>query len=350
MYLFGEEIAWWTPTPTTSATGSAKLEFFVVQDIFFSDTCQFADVVFPASPSLEKEGTFTSTERRIQRLYQVLEPLAGSRPDWRIIQDVANPLGANWNYRHPSEIDGEIASLTPLFAGVNYERLEGYKSLQWPVAADGTRSAAALHEKVRVPRRQGATVSRRHVHADGPCQRGVRPAPEQRPDARAFSRGQSDLSQPTASARKLPDTFVEVSPELAKERGIQSGTWVQLISRYGKVRVRALVTDRVTGKRTLHADELDREPRQSSHQQPHRRRDPHAGLQGDFRAHGRAARTSAKARCRASIRASAIPRRKRASRWSANGNGPIIEMPRGEPVRSRAKTELRRTLWPNRSY
>ncbi len=72
----------------------AKLEFFVVQDIFFSATCRYADVVLPASPSLEKEGTFTSTERRIQRLYQVLEPLAGSRPDWEIIQDMANRLGA----------------------------------------------------------------------------------------------------------------------------------------------------------------------------------------------------------------------------------------------------------------
>src|SRR5208337_1602748 len=109
----------------------SKLGFFVVQDIFFSNTCQFADVVLPASPSLEKEGTFTSTERRIQRLYQVFEPLQGSRPDWQIIQDVSNRLGAGWNYRHPSEIYSEIAALTPLFAGVNYERLEGYKSLQW---------------------------------------------------------------------------------------------------------------------------------------------------------------------------------------------------------------------------
>jgi formate dehydrogenase major subunit len=64
--------------------------------------------------------------------------LGESQPDWRIIQDVANHLGANWNYQHPSEIYQEIASLTPLFAGVTYERLEGYKSLHWPVAPDGT--------------------------------------------------------------------------------------------------------------------------------------------------------------------------------------------------------------------
>src|SRR6202522_3036588 len=137
MYLFGEEIALVDGNSNHVESALSKLDFFVVQDVFFSKTCQFANVIFPASPSLEKEGTFTSTERRIQRLYQVFEPLEESRPDWRIIQDLANHLGAKWNYQHPSEIYQEIASLTPLFAGVTYERLEGYKSLQWPVAADG---------------------------------------------------------------------------------------------------------------------------------------------------------------------------------------------------------------------
>src|SRR5437879_11501439 len=106
-----------------------KLDFFVVQEIFFSNTYQYADVVLPGAPSLEKEGTFTSTERRVQRLYEVLEPLAGCKPDWKIIQDVANRLGGDWRYQHPSEIMDEIAPLTPMFAGVNYKRLEGYKSL-----------------------------------------------------------------------------------------------------------------------------------------------------------------------------------------------------------------------------
>jgi formate dehydrogenase major subunit len=94
--------------------------------------------VSPAAPSLEKEGTFTNTERRIQRLYEVFEPLSGTMPDWKIIQEIANRVGADWNYQHPSEIMAEIASLTPLFAGVTHERLEGYKNLQWPVHPDGT--------------------------------------------------------------------------------------------------------------------------------------------------------------------------------------------------------------------
>jgi formate dehydrogenase major subunit len=126
IYLFGEEMSLVDSNANYVQEAFSKLEFFVVQDIFFSHTCGFADVVLPASPSLEKDGTFTSTERRIQRLYQVLEPLHGSRPDWKIVQDVANHLGANWNYTHPSEIMAEMASLTPLYAGVTYERLQGY--------------------------------------------------------------------------------------------------------------------------------------------------------------------------------------------------------------------------------
>src|SRR5262249_22435734 len=133
LYLLGEEIGIVDSNANYVDAALEKLGFFVVQDVFFGETCRYADVVLPAAPSLEKEGTFTSTERRIQRLYQVFEPLAGSRPDWRIVQDVANRLGAGWHYEHPSAIMREIAALTPMFTGVTYERLEGYRSLQWPV-------------------------------------------------------------------------------------------------------------------------------------------------------------------------------------------------------------------------
>ena len=247
MYLFGEEMSLVDSNANFVSDGLSKLDFFVVQDIFFSATCRFADVVLPASPSLEKEGTFTSTERRIQRLYQVFEPLEGSRPDWRIIQDIANRLGATWQYQHPSEIYREIASLTPLFAGVTYERLEGFKSLQWPVAADGTD--------------QPLLYTREFAFPDGKAR--LFPLsltePTDQPNAEFdlhLNNGrllehfhEGNMTYRSEGIReKTPDTFVEVSPELAEERGIQSGTWVQLTSRYGQLRVRALVTDRVQGK------------------------------------------------------------------------------------------------------
>jgi formate dehydrogenase major subunit len=246
IYLIGEEMAIVDSNANYVSAAFEKLEFFVVQDVFFSSTCRFADVVLPAAPSLEKEGTFTSTERRIQRLYQVFEPLEGSRPDWRIIQDVANRLGAAWRYEHPSEVMDEIASLTPIFAGVSYERLEGYRSLQWPVAADGTDEPRLYTQRFAFPDGKARLFPVSWI------------GPTDVPDA-AFdlhlNNGrllehfhEGNLTYRAAGIReKTPDTFVEVSPELAEERGLQSGTWVRLISRYGQVRVRALVTDRVQG-------------------------------------------------------------------------------------------------------
>lgn len=247
IYLGGEEMSIVDSNANYVGDAFSKLEFFVVQEVFFGATCKYADVVLPAAPSLEKEGTFTSTERRIQRLYEVFEPLAGSRPDWRIIQDVANHLGAGWHYAHPAEIMDEIASLTPLFAGVNYERLAGYKSLQWPVAADGSDQPLLYTKAFAFP--------------DGKARLfpvGWQEPPEQ-PDAEFdlhLNNGrllehfhEGNLTYRTAGIReKTPDVFVEVSPELAAERGIQTGTWVRLTSRYGNLRVRALVTDRVHGK------------------------------------------------------------------------------------------------------
>jgi formate dehydrogenase major subunit len=229
------------------ADAFAKLDFFVVQDIFFSNTCRYADVVLPGAPSLEKEGTFTSTERRIQRLYQVFEPLQGCRPDWRIIQEVANHLGAGWNYQHPSQVMDEIACLTPMFAGVNYERLAEYKSLQWPVAADGSDEPLLYTKRFAFPDGKARLFPVAWI--------GPKDPPNAEFDLHLnngrllehFHEG--NMTYRTEGIReKTPDTFVEVSPELAQERGIQSGTWVQLVSPYGKVRVRALVTDRVHGR------------------------------------------------------------------------------------------------------
>ena len=247
LYLGGEEMSIVDSNANYVSDSFTKLEFMVVQEVFFGVTCQFADVIFPAAPSLEKEGTFTSTERRIQRLYQVFEPLEGSRPDWRIIQDVANQLGAGWNFNHPSEVMDEIASLTPMFAGVRYDRLEGYRSLQWPVAADGTDQPLLYTKEFFFPDGKARLFPLKWVE------------PPEQPDneydlhlnngrlLEHFHEG--NLTYRTKGIReKTPDTFVEVSPELALERGIQSGRFVQLTSRYGKVRVRAVVTDRVRGK------------------------------------------------------------------------------------------------------
>lgn len=246
MYVFGEEMSLVDSNSGYVTAALEKLDFFVMQEVFFSETCRFADVIFPASPSLEKEGTFTSTERRIQRLYQVMEPLGESRPDWRILIDIANKLGAGWTYKHPSEIYDEIAQLTPLMAGVTYERLSGFNSLQWPVAPDGSDQALLYTRQFNTP--------------DGKA--NFYPVPWTEPTNQPSDQydlhlnngrmlehfHEGNMTYRTEGIReKVPCTFVEVSPELAAERGIESGTWVRLDSSYGRVKAQALVTTRVSG-------------------------------------------------------------------------------------------------------
>ena len=246
LYLFGEEMSLVDSNANYVDAALAKVDFFVVQEMFFSETCRYADVVLPACPSLEKDGTFTSTERRIQRLYKALEPLGESRPDWQIIMDVANRLGAGWKYSHPSEIYKEIAALTPMFAGVTYERLEGYKTLQWPVAADGSDQPLLYTKQFAFP--DGKATFWPLEWSE----------PTDQPDANYdlhLNNGrllehfhEGNMTYRTEGIKeKTPCTFIEVSPELAAARGIESGRWVELTSRYGEVKVQALVTDRVTG-------------------------------------------------------------------------------------------------------
>jgi formate dehydrogenase major subunit len=247
MYVFGEEMSMVDSNANHVSEALSKLDFFVMQEIFFTDTCRYADVILPATPSLEKEGTFTSTERRMQRLYKVMEPLAGSRPDWEIIQDIANRLGAQWSYQHPSQIYDEIAPLTPLMAGVTYERLEGYKSLQWPVAQDGSDQPLLYTREFNFPDGKAKLYPLEWSEPSG------------QPDAEFdlhLNNGrllehfhEGNMTYRTEGIRaRTPCTFIEVSPELAAERGIATGSWVQLTSPYGKVRAQALVTTRVEGK------------------------------------------------------------------------------------------------------
>ena len=150
MYLVGEDMALVDSNANHVHEVLSSLDFFVVQDVFLSKTAQYADVVLPAAPSLEKEGTFTNTERRVQRLYQVLPTLGDAKPDWWIVQEVANKLGANWNYSHPSEIFAEMASLSPLFSQANYEALEGWNSFHWG-SFDGTNTPLLFQDGFNFP-------------------------------------------------------------------------------------------------------------------------------------------------------------------------------------------------------
>ncbi|MDE1176621.1 MAG: formate dehydrogenase subunit alpha [Edaphobacter sp.] len=247
LYIKGEDTITSDSNANYVAKALSQLDFFIVQDINFSETARYADLVLPAAASLEKDGTFTSTERRVQRIYKALDPLGDSRPDWEIIQLIAQRLGGKWNYTHPSEIMAEAASLTPLFAGVDYSRLEGFNSLQWPVAADGTDTPLLFTDGFPFPDGKARFYPTEYI-----------PSSEEKSERfdlhlnngrllEHFEQG--SMTYRTEGIRDItPNSFVEVSPELARERGIVTGTTVQLTSAHGRVRIKVLVSDRVQGR------------------------------------------------------------------------------------------------------
>ncbi|WP_409294204.1 formate dehydrogenase subunit alpha [Peribacillus sp. SCS-26] len=245
LYLFGEDMALVDANSNYVQHSFEDLDFFVVQDIFFTKTAQFADVVLPAAPSLEKDGTFVNTERRIQRFYKVFDPLGDSRPDWEIFVDLANRMGAGWKYSHPSEIMDEAASLAAIFAGVSYERLEGFESQVWPVHKDGTDTPLLYKEKFAFEdgRARLFPVDWTPPYMAGPeydlhLNNGRL--------LEHFHEGNMTYRN-DGLTHKVPEPWCEVSYRLARERGIGDGSLVRLTSPYGEVEVRTIVTDRVKG-------------------------------------------------------------------------------------------------------
>lgn len=245
MYITGEEMAWVDSDSNHTQEMLANVEFLVVQDIFFSKTAEFADIVLPAVPSLEKEGTFTNTERRVQRLYQVLEPMGDSKPDWWIFTQVAQKMGFDWNYTHPSEIFAEMASLTPFFSQCSYDVLEGWNSFHWG-SQDGSNTPILYTNGFNFPDQKARLALFEYIPpVEFPAEFDL--TLNNGRLLEQFHEGNlTDKSQ--GIQYKLPDVFMEISPELAEERGVKSGTLVRLISPYGRIKLRALVTDRMRGK------------------------------------------------------------------------------------------------------
>jgi len=246
LYLAGEDMISADANANVVAGAFEKLDLFVVQDIFFSETCRYADIILPAAPALEKDGTFTNTERRIQRLYQALPELGDSKADWKITQMIAQRMGATWNYQHPSELMEEMAGLTPLYAGVRYDRLEGYNTLQWPVHEDGTDEPVLYLNGFAFPDKK----ARLHPLSYR--------APLEEPDSNYdlfLNNGrvlehfhEGNLTHRVEGIHKeSPERYLEISPELALARKIESGQWVRVSSRWGSLKVKVLVTSRVAG-------------------------------------------------------------------------------------------------------
>ncbi len=147
LWIIGYDVAQTDPNLKKVHAALRQVEFLVVQDLFMSETAKFAHLVLPGASFLEKDGTFTNLERRIQRIRKAVDPPNGILPDWRVVCEVSTRMGYPMAYEHPSEIMDEIARLTPMFAGVSYDRLDGHAGLQWPVLSSTHPGTALMHQE-----------------------------------------------------------------------------------------------------------------------------------------------------------------------------------------------------------
>jgi len=241
LYIFGEDPAVADPNISHVQAALEKCDFVVVQDIFMTKTAQMADVVLPAACYAEKDGTFTSTERRVQRVRKAVEPPGEARADWKIFCDLSKKMGYDMNYRSPKEVFEEISTIMTQYAGISYERLEKV-GLQWPVPTMDHPGTPVLHTE-KFTRGKGLFIPEDYIP---PVEVADQEYPLQFTTGRDLAR--YNFSSMTGKTRELdiisPECFAEFHPEDAKQYGIEEKDSVRLTSRRGSVVLRAKVTDR----------------------------------------------------------------------------------------------------------
>lgn len=242
LFVMGEDIVISEPNVSHLEEGLNNVEFVVVQDIFLNETCRFADVVLPAACFAEKDGVFTNSERRVQRVRKAVEPPGEARADWEILVALANACGARWSYGSAAEVYEELVRDAPKFAGISHARVDEV-GLQWPCPA---------------PEHPGT----RYLHEGGVLRgKGLFQAVEYRPSAEhadseyplVLSTGRTlyhynaatQTRRAQGASAKQPAAFVELHPRDARARGIESGELVEIRTRRGAVRCRAIVSRQV---------------------------------------------------------------------------------------------------------
>ena len=241
IYIQGEDILQSDPNTRHVAAGLAAMECVIVHDLFLNETANYAHIFLPGSTFLEKDGTFTNAERRIQPVRKVMEPLNGMQ-DWEVTQALARALGLDWNYTHPSEIMDEIARLTPTFAGVNFEKLDRLGSIQWPANDTMPEGTPVMHADEFV-RGKGRFVVTDYVPTDEKT--GPR-FPLLLTTGRILSQyNVGAQTRRTANVEWHDGDVLEIHPSDAENRGVVTGDWVRLASRSGETTLKAFVTDRV---------------------------------------------------------------------------------------------------------
>ncbi len=241
LYVQGEDILQSDPNTAHVAAGLKAMELVIVHDLFLNETANYAHVFLPGSTFLEKDGTFTNAERRIQLVRKVMEP-ANGMGDWEVTQALANAMGLGWNYSHPSEIMDEVARLTPSFSGVSFERLDREGSLQWPVNEANPDGSPIMHVDGFV-RGKGKFVVTDYVPTD---ERTGPRFPLLLTTGRILS--QYNVGAQTRRTENIvwhDEDVLEMHPTDAENRGLKDGDWAKLASRTGETTLRVEVTDRV---------------------------------------------------------------------------------------------------------
>ncbi len=241
MYIQGEDFVQSDPNTQHIEGAMRAMECVVVQDLFLNETAKFAHVFLPGSTFLEKDGTFTNAERRIQLVRKVMPPVAGLA-DWEITMALSKALGYEMNYGHPSEIMDEIARLTPTFQGVSFEKIDKLGSIQWPCNEKNPEGTPTMHIGEFV-RGKGKFVITEYVETD---ERSSRKFPLLLTTGRTLS--QYNVG---AQTRRTPniewhgEDILEIHPHDAEQRGIADGGQVSIASRAGDTVLTARVTERM---------------------------------------------------------------------------------------------------------
>ncbi len=243
MYIMGEDPVQSDPNQSHIIKAMSSMECVVIQDLFLNETSRYAHVFLPGSSSLEKEGTFTSAERRVNRVRQVVEPIAGLQ-DWEIVVKLMNAMGYVCHYDHAGQILDEIARLSPAYRGISFELIDQIGSVQWPCDENAPEGTEILHRE-RFPRANGRGTFMLTEYV---------PTRERRNDSyplllttgRILSQyNVGTQTRRTANSRWHAEDVLEISAEDASSRGIRHGDRVWLSSRYGATQLTAHISERV---------------------------------------------------------------------------------------------------------
>jgi formate dehydrogenase alpha subunit len=239
LYLVGENPVLTEANANHAIAALKNLEFLVVQDIFLTETAQLADVVLPAATFAEKDGTFTNTERRVQRVRQAIAPRGEAKPDWHIVAELARKMGAKgFDFSGPEEIMMEIASLTPSYGGISYPRLEG-AGLQWPCPDKDHPGTPTLHvERFGTASGKAKMIPLVFRDADE-LPDGEYPL-VLTTDRSLFHYHSGSMTRRVAGLEQLnSEELLKINPRDAKALGLADKEMVQVTSRRGTMTVRA---------------------------------------------------------------------------------------------------------------